>query len=517
MIRRDGRRGEALLIILARLHGAGVHREAVTISVGVGRHAPVNDGAMRKRVGEAIAASYRCFSPPVDDLSAYDTLGQTPEGVPVRVFHPVARADLRILVGSVLPHLQAGFGGGYKLIFPGTSHRTTLSGLHRQGISGKSDPASLLGGLAAGNAMRQSIHAAARLLGRLSVSHLAGGHGQVFRIVAEIRTGSECLGGRSGPVAGAPAAMLADLVVAGSPWPGDPMQSFKVLLHHRGCRRRRRCWPGCSGLIPDEIDRSFPLVDIPNCGNRKVGRVDHPAVSAFNARRGPSCRSAGGIHDALGVQSWRSSGPYSCMPRLFLPALGRNWGRRSFLPTKPSCGGLPGTLLRLPTYRSGGGGADAHVEGFPTGRTDLCRELSAGQSVNFTRGSLGRSATAARGPRGGAIAGMPAFGGGVPRQDLFSESVPPADGVACSRTTVIDVGDAFQGCGGRELSRALGTVLEKILFPEGSTPQDAGSTRFHRHLDLLKVIGVIDGRGKEDPGPLARGVQGLKVFAKLLV
>ena len=73
----------------------------------------------------------------------------------------MAEADLRILIGSVLPHLQAGFGGGYKLIFPGTSHRTTLGALHRQGLEGKSNPASLLGSHAADNPMRQAIHDAA--------------------------------------------------------------------------------------------------------------------------------------------------------------------------------------------------------------------------------------------------------------------------------------------------------------------------------------------------------------------
>ena len=117
---------EALPIVLKRLHAAGVRPRDVTISVGVGRHHAVDEAAMRRRVGDAVAAAYRCFSPPVDDLSAYADLGRTPEGVPVRVFRPVAEADLRILIGSVLPHLQAGFGGGYKLIFPGTSHRTTL-------------------------------------------------------------------------------------------------------------------------------------------------------------------------------------------------------------------------------------------------------------------------------------------------------------------------------------------------------------------------------------------------------
>ena len=116
----------ALPIVLRRLHAAGVRPDDVTVSVGVGRHQAVDLAAMKRRLGDQIAATYQSFSPPVDDIAAYDDLGTTARGVPVRVFRPVARADLRILIGSVLPHLQAGFGGGYKLIFPGTSHRTTL-------------------------------------------------------------------------------------------------------------------------------------------------------------------------------------------------------------------------------------------------------------------------------------------------------------------------------------------------------------------------------------------------------
>ena len=99
---------EALPIVLRRLHAAGIGREDVTISVGVGRHHVVDAEAMRRRLGDSIVTSYRCFSPPVDDLNAYVDLGSTPQGVPVRIFRPVALADFRILIGSVLPHLQIG-------------------------------------------------------------------------------------------------------------------------------------------------------------------------------------------------------------------------------------------------------------------------------------------------------------------------------------------------------------------------------------------------------------------------
>jgi nickel-dependent lactate racemase len=259
---------EALPMVLARLHAAGVRPEDVTISVGVGRHHAVDAESMRRRVGEAAAAGYRCFSPPVDDLSAYVELGTVDRGVPVRVFRPVAEADLRILIGSVLPHLQAGFGGGYKLILPGTSHRATLGALHRQGLVGRggTDAAGLLGGDAADNPMRRAIHAAAGLLGPCwSISHLIGGPEQVFRVIAgrpervqDLLAAEARRRFETPPPAAGPA--QADVVVAGNhPWPGDPMQSFKVLLHHRAACRPGGALVGLFWTDPAEIGRSFPV------------------------------------------------------------------------------------------------------------------------------------------------------------------------------------------------------------------------------------------------------------------
>lgn len=254
---------EALPIVLRRLHAAGVARDAITISAGVGRHHAVDAAAMRQRLGDSVAAEYRCFSPPVDDLSAYVDLGTTSRGVPVRVFRPVAEADLRILVGSVLPHLQAGFGGGYKLIFPGTSHRTTLGALHRQGLGGHSHMAGLIGGSAAHNPMRQAIHEAARLLGpTFSISHVIGRRAQVLRVISgdpervqDVLAAEACRRFEAPPCSAA-----ADLIVAGNdPWPGDPMQSFKVLLHHRAACRPGGVLVGLFWTDPAEIDRSFPI------------------------------------------------------------------------------------------------------------------------------------------------------------------------------------------------------------------------------------------------------------------
>ncbi len=252
---------EALPVVLDRLHAIGVRAGDIRIVVGVGRHHAVGDSAMRRRVGEAVVERYACFSPPVDNLASYADLGMTSRGIPVRVFRPVAEADLRILIGSVLPHLQAGFGGGYKLIFPGASHRSTLGALHRQGIGARDDPARLLGGSAEDNPMRQAIHEAAALLGPcLSISHLMGAPGQVLRVRAgKPDVVQDALAAEARARFQAPLSSPADLVVAGNhPWPGDPLMSFKVLLQHRSACRRGGVLAGFFWTDPNEIDRSLP-------------------------------------------------------------------------------------------------------------------------------------------------------------------------------------------------------------------------------------------------------------------
>jgi hypothetical protein len=253
---------QALPVLLGRLHAVGIRPEDVTICVGVGRHHAVDAAAMEGRVGSSIATHYRCFSPPVDDLSAYVDLGTTSRGVPVRIFRPVAEAGIRVLIGSVLPHLQAGFGGGYKLIFPGTSHRTTLGALHRQGLEGHSDASALLGGQAAGNPMRQAIGEAAERLGPCwSLSHLLGGKGEIFRVAAgDPEQVQDLLASEAQERFVAPRSAPADLIVVGNhPWPGDPMQSFKTLLHHRAASRPGGVLVGLFWTDPAEIGRSFPV------------------------------------------------------------------------------------------------------------------------------------------------------------------------------------------------------------------------------------------------------------------
>ncbi len=248
--------------VLPLLEEAGVARTDVAIVMGVGRHRAVDSAGMIQRLGRQIANDYACHSPPVDDLSAYADVGFTPRGIPIRVFRPVVEADLRVLIGSVLPHLQAGFGGGYKLIVPGSSHRSTLAAVHSQGLDHASGAERLLGSHAGSNPMRLAIHeAVARLGPNFSISHLLGEPGQTLRVLAgDPEQVQDQLAREAETRFRAPIAELADMIVVGNnPWPGDPLQSFKALLHHQNACRKGGVLVGLFWTDPTEFDRSAPL------------------------------------------------------------------------------------------------------------------------------------------------------------------------------------------------------------------------------------------------------------------
>lgn len=267
----------ALPVVLERLERAGVGDDSIDLVVAVGRHRPVDREAMVRRLGAELTDRLRWWSPPVDDPTAYDDLGTIDQDLPVRLFRPVVQADLRVLIGSTLPHLQAGFGGGWKLILPGCAHRSSLAAVHRRGIRPEDHPETLLGGDPDLNPMRQAITRAMTLLpGKtFSIGHVLGVPGQILRVEAgcpdEVQ---RRLAHEARRRFQAPFRPPAEVVVVGnSPWPGDPLQSFKALIHHRAACRPGGALVGLFWASPDELDRSLDRRSL-----RRLGRGGRPAA-----------------------------------------------------------------------------------------------------------------------------------------------------------------------------------------------------------------------------------------------
>ena len=118
--------------ILDELEAAGIPASEVLILAGVANHRPMVREDFEKKVGADVLARCR-----VGNHFSWDNcvlIGETTFGTPVEVNAEFLACDLRILVGSIIPHAGAGFAGGAKLLMPGiTSNRTALA--YHQGSS----------------------------------------------------------------------------------------------------------------------------------------------------------------------------------------------------------------------------------------------------------------------------------------------------------------------------------------------------------------------------------------------
>jgi nickel-dependent lactate racemase len=151
---------EILPAILREMEHAAVARERIEFVFATGMHPPLSPAQAAAKLGSAAAGfSWRCN--PWHDPDAYETVGRC-GGVLIQVDRAVAEADLRILVSGVAPHLQAGFGGGYKMLIPGCASLETIRQLHRCGV-GRDFP-QRVGSDGPSNPMRRVIDEAGSLV-----------------------------------------------------------------------------------------------------------------------------------------------------------------------------------------------------------------------------------------------------------------------------------------------------------------------------------------------------------------
>jgi nickel-dependent lactate racemase len=149
--------GEILDIVLREVHHAGLTDSQLEIFIAAGMHPACRPGDIRAKLGPAAEGIAWRWNP-WGDAKQYVDLGKVGR-MSVLIDRRVARADLRIVISSVSPHLQAGFGGGYKMFLPGSGHIRSIRALHRFGTSsGRGEQ--LVGTDAEKNPMRRAIDAA---------------------------------------------------------------------------------------------------------------------------------------------------------------------------------------------------------------------------------------------------------------------------------------------------------------------------------------------------------------------
>src|SRR5206468_8936911 len=115
--------------VLDELAHAGIEARDVLLLAGVANHRPMTRPDLERKVGAEVLAACR-----VSNHFSWDhcvRIGTTSRGTPVEINAEFLAADLRILVGSIIPHGATGFSGGSKLLMTGIASITSAEAFHR--------------------------------------------------------------------------------------------------------------------------------------------------------------------------------------------------------------------------------------------------------------------------------------------------------------------------------------------------------------------------------------------------
>lgn len=149
-----------LPILVDELKEAGAKEADMFIVFTNGTHRPLSQEEMTELVGEDIARRITLINHDCHDNEQLISMGETSRGTPLQVNSLVARADKRILTGSIVYHFFAGFGGGRKALIPGVAGYDTIRANHSMMM----DPQARLGQLE-GNPVHEDQLEAAKKVG----------------------------------------------------------------------------------------------------------------------------------------------------------------------------------------------------------------------------------------------------------------------------------------------------------------------------------------------------------------
>jgi lactate racemase len=115
--------------VLAELSAAGIADDDITILVGLANHKPMLGADLHRKLGDEVLS--RCRVTQHLSWEGNVPLGTTSRGTPVEINPVWMASDVRILVGSIIPHAGTGFSGGAKLLMPGIASIASAEAFHR--------------------------------------------------------------------------------------------------------------------------------------------------------------------------------------------------------------------------------------------------------------------------------------------------------------------------------------------------------------------------------------------------
>jgi nickel-dependent lactate racemase len=127
---RGGGTKEILPLVVGYLESVGVARADMGVLIARGAHRKLTKDEKQYFKSDELKG-VRVVEHDCDDASSMSALLLTKRGTPVRVNRLLKTAGLVLLISPVSFHYFAGFGGGRKLVLPGSADRAAILANHR--------------------------------------------------------------------------------------------------------------------------------------------------------------------------------------------------------------------------------------------------------------------------------------------------------------------------------------------------------------------------------------------------
>jgi len=111
---------------------AGIRDSNIRFISALGCHGTMNRQDFVRKLGEEVVNRFMVYNHN-SFPNACSYVGTTSRGTRISINTEVFKCDLKIGIGSITPHIQAGFSGGSKIVLPGVASLETNEAFHRLG------------------------------------------------------------------------------------------------------------------------------------------------------------------------------------------------------------------------------------------------------------------------------------------------------------------------------------------------------------------------------------------------
>ncbi|OFW54699.1 MAG: hypothetical protein A2163_03215 [Actinobacteria bacterium RBG_13_35_12] len=116
--------------LIERIKATGISDTHIKIIIAPGTHRPMTEKELEIKLGRQILNRYIVLNRDYRETSKFEYLGKTKSGIPIDVDSEVYNADFVIGIGTISPHISAGWSGGAKIILPGICSARTTDMMH---------------------------------------------------------------------------------------------------------------------------------------------------------------------------------------------------------------------------------------------------------------------------------------------------------------------------------------------------------------------------------------------------